>query len=110
MKYQLSKRCLEGRLEGFKVSSWFLNIMKLVEYRIAKKWVLESGIQLKESGIPFTIGIQNPNSTHKVRNPVYLQSGIDSLETKIQDCLGFSYMGQKINHMGFSQSLLNRIM
>ena len=70
MKYQLSKRCLEGRLEGFKVSSWFLNIMKLAEYRIAKKWVLESGIQLKESGIPFTIGIQNPNSTHKVRNPV----------------------------------------
>ena len=28
---------LEGRLEGFEVSSWFLKIMKLVEYRIAKK-------------------------------------------------------------------------
>ena len=68
MKYQLTKRCLKGRLEGFKVSSWFLKIMKLVEYRIAKKWVLDSGIQLKESGIP--VGIQNPNSTHKVRNPV----------------------------------------
>ena len=52
---------------------------------------LESGIQ-----IPLTkSGIQ------------YLQSGTDSLESKIQDCLGFSYMGQKINHMGFSQSLLN---
>ena len=36
-EYQLTKRCLEGRLEGFKVSSWFLKIMKLVEYRIAKK-------------------------------------------------------------------------
>ena len=69
-EYQLTKRCLEGRLEGFKVSSWFLKIMKLVEYRIAKKWDLESGIQLKESGIPFTIGIQNPNFTHKDRNPV----------------------------------------
>ena len=87
MKYQLSKRCLEGRLEGFKVSSWFLDIMKLVESHLR----LESRIQ-----IPLTkSGIQ------------YLQSGIDSLESKIQDCLGFSYMGQKINHMGLSQSLLN---
>ena len=32
-EYQLTKRCLEGRLEGFKVSSWFLKIMKVVEYR-----------------------------------------------------------------------------
>ena len=35
-EYQLTKPCLEGRLEGFKVSSWFLKIMKLVahtEYR-----------------------------------------------------------------------------
>ena len=36
-KYQLAKRCLEGRLEGFNVSSWFLKIMSLVEDRIAKK-------------------------------------------------------------------------
>ena len=36
-EYQLTKHCLEGRLEGFKVSSWFLKIMKLVEYQIAKK-------------------------------------------------------------------------
>ena len=28
---------IEGTLEGFKVSWWFLKIMKLVEYRIAKK-------------------------------------------------------------------------
>ena len=31
---------------------------------------LESGIQLKESGIPLTIGIQNPSSTDKYWNPV----------------------------------------
>ena len=36
-RYQLTKRCLEGRLEGLKVSSWFLKTMKLVEYQIAKK-------------------------------------------------------------------------
>ena len=35
--YQLTKCCLEERLEGFKVYSWFLKILKLVEYRIAKK-------------------------------------------------------------------------
>ena len=33
-------------------------------------WALESGIQLKESGIPLTIGIQNPSCTDKDRNPV----------------------------------------
>ena len=33
-------------------------------------WVLESGIQLKESGIPITIRIQNPSSRDKDRNPV----------------------------------------
>ena len=82
--------------------------MKFVEYRIAKKWVLESGIQLKEAGIPFTIGIQNQISLTK-SGIQYQESGIDSLESKIQDCPGFSYMGQKINHMhmGFSHSLLN---
>ena len=36
-KYQLTKRCLAGRLDGFKVSSWFLKTMRLVEDRIAKK-------------------------------------------------------------------------
>ena len=35
--YQLTKSCWEGRIESFKVSSWFLRMMKLVEYRIAKK-------------------------------------------------------------------------
>ena len=30
-----------------------------------ESWALESGIQLKESGIPLTIGIRNPSSTDK---------------------------------------------
>ena len=33
-------------------------------------WVLESGIQLKKSGIPLMIGIQNPSYTDKDWNPV----------------------------------------
>ena len=36
----------------------------------SESWVLESGLQLKESGIPLTIGIQNPSSTDKYWNPV----------------------------------------
>ena len=39
-EYQLTKRCLEGILEGFKVSSWFLKIMKLVKNRIAKIFII----------------------------------------------------------------------
>ena len=38
-----------------------------------KSWALESGIQLKESGIPLTTGIWNPSSltriSSRVRNP-----------------------------------------
>ena len=35
-----------------------------------ESWAFESGIQLKESGIPLTIGIQNLSSTDKDWNPV----------------------------------------
>ena len=34
-----------------------------------ESWVLESAIQLKESGIPLTIGIQNPTGKHWNRVP-----------------------------------------
>ena len=36
----------------------------------AESWALESGIQLKESGISLTIGIQDHSSTDKDWNPV----------------------------------------
>ena len=48
-------------------------------------WALESGIQLKESGIPLTIRIQNPNSTDKDWNPV---PGIWKQRRKIQNPRG----------------------
>ena len=40
-----------------------------------ESWVLEFGIHLKESGIPLTIGIQNPSSTDKESGIQYLESG-----------------------------------
>ena len=71
-----------------------------------ESWALQSGIQLKESGIPLTIAIRNPSSTDKESEIRYLESGIHRVESspesrvqnpesRIQVCLGFLYMGQK---------------
>ena len=54
-----------------------------------------SGVQLKESGIPLKIGIHNPTDKHWNR---YLESGIDGVESRIQDHPGFSYMGRPVPH------------
>ena len=62
--------------------SGFLNSEKFCLWN-AESWALESGIQLKESGIPLTIGIQNPSSTDKYWNPV----------PGTQVCPGFPYIG-----------------
>ena len=53
---------------------------------------------LVESGI-LGFGIQNPDSTDKDWLQ-YLESGIHCLESRIQDCLTFPYMGQK-EHLSF---------
>ena len=63
-----------------------------------ESWVLESGIQIKESGIPITIGIQNSTVLQKNTGIQYLESGIHSVESRIQDCAGlFPYMGWRIS-------------
>ena len=48
--------------------------------------LLESGIQLKESGIPPTIGIRTKTG---IQN---LESRIHGVESRFQDCLGFLYV------------------
>ena len=50
-----------------------------------ESWALKSGIQLKESRIPLTIGIQNPGSTEIQ----YLEYVVNGVEPPIQDCIGF---------------------
>ena len=55
-----------------------------------ESWALESEIQLKESGIPLTIGNRNPSSA----DMAYLESRIHGVESRIQDCFGFPYMGR----------------
>ena len=59
--------------------------------RISGQFLLvESGFQLKESGIP------NPSSTEKNSENQYLKFGIHRVESRIQDCLEFSCMGRFI--------------
>ena len=54
----------------------------------------------KESGISLKIGIWNPSSTDKENGIQYLETGIHGVESRIQDCLGFPYMGRLINQLG----------
>jgi len=62
-----------------------------------ESWVLESGIQLKESGIPLTIGIQNPSSTDSNWNPA---PGIRNPQRRIQNP-GLSWIPLKGVKCGF---------
>ena len=56
-------------------------------FRNLESWVLESGIQLKESGTLITIVIRNPSSTDKGSRIQHLESGIHGVEYRFQDSL-----------------------
>ena len=60
---------------------------------IPESWALEPGKQFKESGIPLTTesGIQVPLNLESST----LEPRIHSMESRIQDCLGFPYMGRE---------------
>ena len=47
----------------------------------------KSVIQLKKSEIPLMTGIQSRNSADKESGIQYPESGIDSVESRIQDCI-----------------------
>ena len=63
-----------------------------------ESWALESGIQLKESGILLGIGIQSKVPLEKTGIKC-LESGIHVVESRIQDCLGFPNMRRKAAHV-----------
>ena len=71
-----------------------------------ESWALESGIQLKESGILLRIGIQSKVPLEKTGIKCLektgikcLESGIHGVESRIQDCLGFPNMRRKAAHV-----------
>ena len=54
------------------------------------------GVQLKQSGISLTMGIQNPSSTDKESGIQYLKSGMLSVESRTQIVLDYlNYNGAK---------------
>ena len=54
-----------------------------------KPWVLQSGIQVKETRVPLTIVIQNPRSTDKEPRNWCLESRIHSVESRSKTVLDY---------------------
>ena len=59
-----------------------------------ESWALESGVQLKESGITLVIGILLTKTGME-----YLESGIRDVESRIPGYLGLPYMGRLIGRL-----------
>ena len=76
--------------------------------RNLESWALESVNQFKESRIPLTTGIQNPNFTEKECRIQYLESGIHSQDSMIQVCLGWPYMRQIYSFVTFFEKKKKR--
>ena len=68
-------------------------------------------IQLKESGIPITIGIRNPESKFPLTKAgiQYPESGIYHMESRIQDALGFHYVRWKNVDLLRHKHSINRV-
>ena len=60
---------------------------KVLLMESGKLQAFESRMQLKESEIPLMIGIWNSVSTNKECVIEYLELGIHTMESRIQDCL-----------------------
>ena len=62
------------------------------EFLFVESGILGFGIRdtVQGDGIPITIGIRNSSSTNT--RIQYLESGIQRVESRIQDCLRFTYM------------------
>ena len=61
-------------------------------------WALQSGKQLKESGILLTIGIRikDPLTKAGIQS---LESEIEGVKSTIQECRRFPYIGRKISRI-----------
>ena len=66
--------------------------------RNPESWTLKIEIlnSAQESGNPLQIGIRNPRLSDKESGIQYLESRIHGLESRIQDFLGFPFIGRKI--------------
>ena len=71
---------------------------RIVCLRNPESWTLKIEIlnSAQESGNPLQIGIRNPRSSDKESGIQYLKSRIHGVESRIQDFLGFPFIGRKI--------------
>ena len=69
-------------------------------------WTLKSRKRLKDSKVQVPIGIRDPSFTDKESGIQYLESGIHSEESVIQDCLGFPYIRWNTNKTSFIYVIL----
>ena len=67
---------------------------------IPESWALECGIQIVESGISLMIGIRNPSLNDE-------ESGIQN--PRIQDCLGFPYLGRNVSSTDSCRLFLSNV-
>ena len=68
-----------------KTLDWLLCFASCKGMRIPESCALEYAIQPKEYGIPLTIGLRNLSSTDKESGIQCPESGIESVESRIQD-------------------------
>ena len=77
----------------------YATLHEIFSGRNLESLVLECVIHLNESGIPLKIEIRNPlSSTNRESGIQYLESGIHSVESRIQDCLTSHGAIKKCDH------------
>jgi len=88
LHYAVIRNCLITLMITDRVATPSKGIQELLLVK-SEILALESGIQREESGIP--------SSTDKESGIQYLASGIHDVESTIQDCLGFTYIGRELD-------------
>ena len=68
-----------------------------IRLAVSESWALKSGIQLKESVIPLTIGICNPSVTDKEPGLQLLEPEIYGVESRIQDCIHLDFFTYQVD-------------
>ena len=75
---------------------FFLVESGILEISLVETRILGFGIRNTAQGIriPLSIGLRNQRSTDKNSRVQYLESEVHGVESRVQDSIGFSYMGQ----------------
>ena len=82
----------EARCTTFLVKMSFICMRMKNDFHI-KGWAPTLVLKQRPGGtLKWPIGVRNPSSTDKESRIQHLESAIHSMESRVQDCLGFPYM------------------